>query len=189
MAPVGPEQSLTYSLTVQKIRNKKPDGDPFNSSGQEIFGNGWKFRLNIQPSQEGALYLLSVGPGKNGSPEYNILFPSPKQSRLDPKLVANQTTQSSWFQFVEQAGVERLWIIWASQAVAELDAIFGRAADNKREPGVIADPDQIAQIEVYLKRYQSERPEVIADKSKEVTFVRGRGDVLVNLVELSHKAY
>jgi len=78
IAPVGPEQSLTYWLTVQRMRNNKPDGDPFDSAGQEIFVTGWKFRFNIQPAQDGALYLLGVGPAKNGAPEYNILCPLPR---------------------------------------------------------------------------------------------------------------
>ena len=188
VAPIGPEQSLTYWLTVQKMRDNKPDGDPFNSAGQEIFDTGWKFRFNIQPAQDGALYLLGVGPAKNGAPEYNILFPLPRENRLDAKLAANQTTQSSWGYFVEKSGVERLWIIWAAQPVPELDAIFRDAAGNKKDPGVVADPAQISQMEAYLKKYDNNRPEVIADKSKKRTFVKGRSDVLVNLVELSHEA-
>src|SRR5437868_3296241 len=50
VAPVGPEQSLTYWLTVQEMRNKKPLGPPFESSGQETYGNGWKFQFNISPT-------------------------------------------------------------------------------------------------------------------------------------------
>ena len=36
-----PERSLNYSLTVQKMRDGKPYQDEFESSGQEIFENGW----------------------------------------------------------------------------------------------------------------------------------------------------
>ena len=116
------------------------------------------------------------------------MFPLPRENRLDAKLAANQTTQSSWGYFVEKSGVERLWIIWAAQPVPELDAIFRDAAGNKKDPGVVADPAQISQMEAYLKKYDNNRPEVIADKSKKRTFVKGRSDVLVNLVELSHEA-
>ena len=42
-----PERSLKYSLTVQKMRYEKPYQDEFESSGQEIFENGWKFRMNL----------------------------------------------------------------------------------------------------------------------------------------------
>ena len=199
IAAVGPEQSLTYWLTVQKMLNNKPLGAPIESAGDISFGNGWKFRLNLRPTQSGALYLINVGPGKNGAEEYNILFPLPRDKRplppdgrLDARLAANQTMQlplTEWYRFVEQTGVEKLWIIWSAQPIPELDAIFSDAARNKNDPGVIANPDQIAQIQFYLKKYDSARPEVISDKAKKLTSVKGRGDILVSLVELSHEAY
>lgn len=200
IAAVGSEQSLTYWLTVQKMLNQKPLGAPIESAGDISFGNGWRFRLNLRPMQSGALYLINVGPGKNGAEEYNILFPSPKDKRplppdgkLDARLAANQTMQlplpTEWYRFGEQTGVEKLWIIWSAQPIPELDAIFGDAARNQKDPGVIANPDQIVQIKSYLKKYESLRPEVTADKSRKLTSVKGRGDILVSLVELSHEAY
>src|SRR5262249_44729187 len=44
----GRERVLTYSLTVQKMRDGKPFQNEFESSGQEIFENGWKFRLIVE---------------------------------------------------------------------------------------------------------------------------------------------
>src|SRR5439155_19280997 len=38
----GREQSLAYSLPVQKMRDGTPFQGEFESSGQEIFENGWK---------------------------------------------------------------------------------------------------------------------------------------------------
>jgi hypothetical protein len=149
--------------------------------------------------QSGALYLINVGPGKNGADEYDILFPLPPDKnplpldkKLDARLVANQTMQlplTEWYRFVEQTGVEKLWIIWSAQPIPELDAIFSEAARNKNDQGVIANPDQIAQMQVYLKKYESAHPEVVRDKAKKLTSVKGRGDILVSLVELSHEAY
>jgi serine/threonine protein kinase len=189
IAAVGPEQSLTYWLTVQKMLNNKPLGAPIESAGDISFGNGWKFRFNLRPAQPGALYLMNVGPAKNGGEEYNILFPLPQDTRLDPKLIANQPMQSEWYRFVEQTGVEKIWIIWAAQPIPELDTIFRDAARNKNDPGVIAGPEQIAQMQAYLKKYDPAHLEITPDKAKKLTSVKGRGDVLVSLVELSHEAY
>ena len=97
--------------------------------------------------------------------------------------------KSKWYQFVEKNGVEKFWIIWSTQPIPELDAIFNDAARNKQDPGVIVNPDHLDIVESYLKKYDSARPEVVADKSKKLTSVKGRGEVLVNLVELSHEAY
>ncbi len=203
VAPIS-QQSLTYWLTVQKMLNNKPLAKPFESAGDIAFGNGWKFRFNVRPMQSGALYLLNVGPGNNGAEEYNILFPVPpdksalrEHKGLDPKLAANQIVQlpptsgnaTDWYRFVEQTGVEKLWIIWCPQPLPDLDAIFSDAVRNEKNPGVISNPDQIAKLLVYFKKYESAPPEVISDKSKELTSVKGRGEMLVNLVELSHKAY
>ena len=147
--------------------------------------------------QSGALYLLNVGPGKNGGEEYNILFPTPQGKAplppneiLDARLAANQTAQlpfTEWYRFVDQTGVERLWIIWSAQPIPELDAIFSDAARNRNDPGVIANPDQIARIQSYLQKYDSAQVEVLHDMSKKLTLVKGRGEILVNLVELSHE--
>ena len=188
-APAGPEQSLKYWLTVQKMLNKKPLGDPIESAGDISFGNGWKFHFNFRPLQSGALYLINVGPGKNGAHEYNVLFPLPENDRLDSRVAANETKRAGPYNFVDQTGVEKLWIIWSSQPVADLDSMFQDAVRNKNNPGVIVDPDQINKLQVYLKKYDAQRPEVIPDKARKLTLVKGRGEMIVNLVELSHEAY
>jgi serine/threonine protein kinase len=196
--PIGPEQSLTYWLTVQKMRNQKPEGEPIESAGDNIFGNGWRFRFNLRPAQSGALYLLNLGPGKEGV-EYNILFPIPQDGqplpldkRLDATLAAGQTVQlprTEWYRFVEKTGDEKIWIIWSVVPVAALNMIFEEAARNKAAPGVITNPEHIAQIQTLLKKYDEAPPESRTDKATKLTLVKGRGEVLVNLIQLSHEAY
>ena len=197
--PIGPEQSLTYWLTVQKMRNQKPEGEPIESAGDNIFGNGWKFRFNLRPAQSGALYLLNLGPGKDGVEEYNILFPIPQDGQplpldkvLDARLGAGQTVQlprTEWYRFVDKTGYEKVWIIWSAVPIAALNTIFEEAARNKDAPGVITNPEHIAQIQTLLKKYNEAPPESRTDKATKLTLVKGRGEVLVNLIQLSHEAY
>jgi class 3 adenylate cyclase len=197
--PVGPEQSVSYWLTVQKMRNGKPEGEPIESAGDNIFGNGWKFRLNLRPNQPGALYLVNVGLGKNGVDEYNILFPIPENEQplqvnkhLDATLAAGQTVQlprTEWYRFVGKTGVEKIWIILSKEPVAALNAIFEEAARNKDAPGVVTNPEHIAHLQTLLKKYEEAPPESRTDKASKLTLVRGRGEVLVNLIQLSHEAY
>jgi serine/threonine protein kinase len=185
-ATVGPEQSLTYWLTVQEMRHNQTLGKPVDSAGDNIFrGGGW-YQFNVHPIQSGALYLLNVGPGKNGSDEYHVLFPLSK-GRLDPKVAADQTAQSQRNIFDDNTGVEKLWIIWSTQPLPDLDGIFEDAVRNSG--GVITKAEQLAQVDVYLKRYNSAPPEVVPDKSTKRTSLKGQGDILVNRVELSHEAY
>jgi serine/threonine protein kinase len=192
-APAGPEQSLNYWLTVQKVINKKPLGEPLESEGSLIFGNGWKFRLNLRPAQPGALYLIGVGPGKNGGDEYNVMFPLPARlgstDKLEPRLAANQTVQLpavDWYQFDEHDGTEKVWLIWSTHPLPDLDAIIGEAAASKSDPGVITNPAYITQVQSYFKRYESAPPQVTNDKREKRSSLKGRGTVVVNLIELSH---
>ncbi|HJZ81757.1 MAG TPA: serine/threonine-protein kinase [Pyrinomonadaceae bacterium] len=194
-APVGPEQSLTYWLTVQKMLNNRPLGKPIDSAGNIIFGNGWKFRFNVRPLQSGAMYLLGVGPGKNGRTEYNILFPVPPEketgtqnaSPLDARLQANQRMQSDWLHFDEHTGNEQLWIIWSARPLPELDKIFSEAAGDKQNPGLIVDAKQIAQIEIYKKLYDPRRLEKVDQPADNLTSIKGWGEVVVILVDLKHE--
>ena len=187
--PIGPEQSLTYWLTVQKMRNQKTEGEPIESAGDNVFGNGWKFRFNLRPAQAGAMYLLNVGPAKNNVAEYNILFPVPHDTEANANVAANQLVQTDWLRFVEQTGVEKLWLIWSTKPVAALDTIFAEAARNAAAPGVVTNPEHIAHLQTLLKKYDEAPPESRTDKASKLTLVKGRGEVLVNLIQLSHEAY
>lgn len=187
-APVviaGPERVITYWLNVQKVLNRKSIGEEFQSAGDIVFGNGWRFQFNLNSNGAGALYLLNVGPARGGIPEYNILFPLSGSSHLQ----ANQTMKSDWLRFVDQTGVERLWLIWSAQPIPELDQIFVNAAANKEQPGVVTNAAEIATIQTYLKRQETSGLEIVHHKENKQTLLRGRGDLLVALIELSHEAY
>src|SRR5437588_3508887 len=51
------QRSLAYWLTVERIRDGRPD-QQFLSSGQETFGSGDRFRLNVSSPQSGYLYVF-----------------------------------------------------------------------------------------------------------------------------------
>jgi serine/threonine protein kinase len=178
-----PERALTYSVTVQKMQNDQPLGEPYDAAGNELFGNGWKFRFNVQPAQNGALYLLNEGPGPDSKTEYNVLFPTPQNNAGVSKLGANQRIEAGWYYFVAQPGVEKLWLIWATQPVSDLDAIFSDAA---RHGGVITGDAQIGKMQSFLKQHESPAPEVNSDQKQKRTVVKGTGDILITPIELSH---
>lgn len=186
--PVGPERSLTYWLTVQKKLDKKLFGDSFQSAGDNVYGNGWRFQFNLQPAQPGALYLLGVGPGVKNPEDYNILFPFPESGKPIPILSANQTFQSEWLRFLEKTGAEKLWIIWSTKPLPELDAIFSQAAAQSKLPGQITDAVHLEKIQEYLKLYDASKLQVVSDREKKTTSIKGHGEVIVGLLTLSHEA-
>lgn len=178
------ERSLAYSLTVQKIREGKPYQAEFESSGREIFENGWKFRMNISAPQDGYLYLLNEGPAAGDATTYNVLFPEAKTNNGSPRVVANQKLETAWMRFDEHQGTEKFWLVWSVTPVKELEAVTDVV--NEKDQGEIKDSAKARAVGEFLKRLSSSQPQVTKDSAKQQTNVKGKGDVLVNLIELEH---
>jgi len=178
------ERSLNYSLTVQKMRDGKPYQDTFESSGQEIFENGWKFRMNLSGQQEGYLYLLNEGPSAGDATTYNVLFPEAKTNNGSSRVSAEQKLQTAWMRFDEHQGTEKFWLVWSASPVKELDAATDSV--NEKDQGEIKDSAQARAVRDFLAKHSSPKPDVAKDSAKMQTTVKGRGDVLVNFIELEH---
>jgi eukaryotic-like serine/threonine-protein kinase len=179
----GAERLLSYSLNVQKMRSGRAYQEPFASSGQEIFETGWKFRLEVTSPQAGYLYLLNEGP-EAGETTYNMLFPAPAANSGSPYVNANQKVQTGWMVFDKHEGTEKFWMVWAAEAVPELEAV--KKVVNETDKGAIRDEGQLNDVRDFLKKNSSSSPDVQRDKVKKETTVKGKGNVLVNLVELEH---
>jgi serine/threonine protein kinase len=180
----GRERSLGYSLTVQKMRDGKPFQTEFESSGQEIFENGWKFRLNVDSRQDGYLYLLNEGPASANSSTYNVLFPESKTNSGSPQVTAGRKLQTDWMRFDEQQGTEKFWIIWSAAPVKELEAVT--EVVNDQDLGEIKDAVKAKAVRDFLNQQATPKPEVTKDSAKKQSVIKGKGDVLVNAIELEH---
>lgn len=177
------ERSLTYWITVQKFRNGRPFQNPFTQPGEMIFEADYQIRVNVRSPQSGYLYVLNEGPA-SGEPEFVVLFPSPTANSGSPFLAAGQTVQlpeQSWFKFDTQQGVEKLWLVFSEDAVAELEAVKHFASERTR--GLVTDPAQNKAIQQFLASV-SLRP--TAEKSETLTSLKAAGKVLVHPVTLQH---
>lgn len=180
----GRERSLTYSLTVQKVRDGKPFQTEFESSGQEIFENGWKFRMNLDSQQDGYLYLLNEGPASANSSTYNVLFPESKTNGGSPQVTAGRKLQTDWMRFDEQQGTEKFWMVWSASPVREFEAVT--EVVNDRDLGEIKDAAKVRAVRDFLNQHVTPKPEVSKDSAKKQSVIKGKGDVLVNAIELEH---
>jgi serine/threonine-protein kinase len=178
-----PERSLAYSLTVQKMRDGKPYQGEFQSSGQEIFENGWKFRMNLSSPQDGYLYLLDEGPASDAI-TYDMLFPEPKTNNGSGRVTANQKLQTAWMRFDDNQGTEKFWVVWAAGPVKELDGATG--AVNERDAGEVRDPTKAQAVRDFLKQHSSPKPELTKESAPEQSIIKARTDVLVSAIELKH---
>src|SRR5207244_10939819 len=163
------ERSLAYSLTVQKMRDGKPYQDEFESSGQEIFENGWKFRMNLTSPQEGYLYLLNEGPAAGDATTYNVLFPEAKTNNGSPRVSAEQKLQTAWMRFDEHQGTEKFWLVWSASPIKELEAVT--ASVNEKDQGEIKDSAQSRAVRDFLAKHSSPKPEVTKDSTRKQTSV------------------
>jgi serine/threonine protein kinase len=179
-----PERSVAYSLTVQKMRDDKPYQDEFESSGQEIFENGWKFRMNVSSPQDGYLYLVNEGPADGDTTTYHVLFPEEKTNSGSPRVTAGQNLQTAWMRFDDNQGTEKFWIIWTTNAVRDLDAVT--EAVNETDQGEIKDSARARGVRDFLKKHSATGAEATKDSAKKQTVIKGRGDVLVKMIELEH---
>ena len=182
----GPERRLTYSVTVQEFRDGKYNS-PYTMAGEVGFEPKDRVRLNVGSPQTGYLYILNEGP-RDGStvPEYTILFPSSSANNGSPLLAAEQHIQipaePNWYQFDEQQGVERLWLVFSEDAVPEFENV--RRFASKETKGVIADMTQNKLILDFLTKHSATKPEF--DKGDTLTTLRMPGKLLLYPVRLEH---
>ena len=178
------ERSLVYSLTVQKMRDGKLYQQPFQSSGQEIFENDYKFRLNVSSPQSGYLYVFNEGAEEKAGMSFTLIYPTRATNKGSAKLEANQPMQTNTNTFKGQAGTEEFWIVWSATPVNVLEA--ARDAAFKAD-GALTDAAMVRTVKEFLTTHSNPKPETTKDPMRQQTNVRTSGELLVELLELEHR--
>ena len=65
-----------------------------------------------------------------------------------------------------------------------MEAVTNRV--NDVDQGEIKDATQARAVRDFLQKHSSPQPEVTKDSAKKQTTVKGKGEVLVNYIELEH---
>jgi len=196
--PAGAELSLSYSLEARRNPKRHPDGKPFIPTINTVFKAGDELRLRVNSPQACYLYAVNEAPERaNGLPVYTLMFPINGDSA---QVAANKTTQilapggdpEGWFEFVDkkagvenETGVEKIWLIWSERGVAEMESIKYLA--NRRDMGLVSDPEQISRLDSYLKALAQTAVEVEKVEKSGMTKFKGRGEVLAGAVKLEHR--
>lgn len=183
------ERAVSYWITVQKYRGGKAYQEPFRLRDDINFEKDYRIRLHVTSAQSGRLYLLNEGPpaGTDQTPTFNVLFPSATANNGSALLNENQQIQipqQSWFQFDEQQGTEKIWLVWAERDVPELEAVKGFA--NPKDRGAVSSPGLRTAVNEFLKAHSSPGALVERDEAKKETFVRANGEILVHSIKLEH---
>ncbi len=182
------QRALTYWITVQKYRDGKAYQDPFRLRDDINFEKDYRIRLNLNSAQSGRLYLLNEGPaGADQTPTFNVMFPSTTANNGSALLTENQQIQIpqlTWFQFDEQQGTERIWVVWSEKDVPEMEAVKGFA--NPKDRGIISSPGLRTAVNEFLKAHSSPSASVYRDEDKKETVVKANGAILVHVIKLEH---
>jgi serine/threonine protein kinase len=186
VAPANAPEVMTYSLTVQKVFDGRPRGGPEEYSGAELFGNGWKFKFNVTPAEDGHLYLLNAAPQPDGGTEWNVLFPTPKNNGGRSKIDGGQKQTFGWYVFDDKPGQERLWIVWSRQPVSELEAAVETATQTAL---IIKEPRQAAAVAELLRPWENGLSAVTADGRQKRTVIRSGQATWAYLLNLRHDKY
>mgnify|MGYP001572614344 CR=1 FL=1 len=188
--PIPSAPAFNYWVMVQKYRDGKAYQPPFRLAGELIFENDYHVQLNVGTARSGFLYIINEGPGSaNDLPEYVTLFPSPTANNGKAELAANQQINipetGDGFFFDKDQGTEKLWLIWSSNSLPELEAVKSLA--NPKDKGQISDPAQIRLIRDLIAKHHSSPATIAKDEANKVTRVSGSGDVIVHLIKLEHQ--
>jgi serine/threonine protein kinase len=179
-----PERSLRYFVTVQKFREGKPYQDPFRLAGERVFEADYRIRLTVSSPESGYLYVLNEGPQSTvEKPDLNALFPKPSVREGSARLDPDQKIDTSWIRFDQEKGTERLWLVWSSAAIPELEAV--KKWVTPQYMGAVGDPGQARAVLELVNKY-SAGVRAETDEADKSTILKGRGSVFARMIPLEH---
>lgn len=182
-----PDHQFNYHIEVQRFRDGQPYREPFRLPGEMIFQADYRIRLVISSPRAGHFYILNEGPVlRDGLASFNVLYPGSGESA---SLTAGQTIQipaeqEHWIIFDDQEGTEKLWMVWSTGVIPEMEA--AKTFGESEHQGVVDDPDIVRSIQAFLNRFESSPPASTTDETNQQTIVAGQGNVIVKLLKLEH---
>jgi len=159
-------RTLTYTILAQQMLDGRPVGAEYVASPADTFHNGWRFRLRVASPQPSYFYLIDHGPGANGAERLWILYPR------EATATATQQLLTGWYDFDQNPGTERLWIVASARPLPVLSI-----------SGEVRDPAASRQILDYLTKL----PPASASATQDGVQLRAAGDTLGASLELRHR--
>jgi serine/threonine-protein kinase len=199
-SPVAPEVAaprarLACSLTVRRMRNRRPDGAPFAVYAGTVLESGSQVRVKVECQENGFVYLVNESPQKrpDGLPQYVVLFPSPTSNGGESRVSAGRTIQmpdvpdseKAWFQLDEQVGVETIWILWSQKPIAEIEAVKTRV--NPKERGEITAPSEISALRTALEAAARKKYETAEDEANKTLILKTSADAFAYRLKIEHR--
>ena len=178
-------RSLNYSLLVQKMRDGKKFQEPFESSGQEIFENGYQFQMRLTPSENGFLYLFNEGMNSKGEKIFQIIFPTPLTRNGSAEVSAEQKIETGWNEFDGKAGTENFWIIWSKEKPEIIEKVRENAFSS--DTGAVTDKVLEGNLREFLEGNKKNVIKTTKDVERKLSVINFEGDSVAHLLQLEHR--
>lgn len=183
------DRILRYSIVVQSYRQGEPHGDASRVNERTVFKAGQGIRIAFSSPQPGFLYILNQGPSSTEQePVFNTLFPSPTANGGSAQLLLGRALnipETGSFIFDKHRGTEKLWLVWSTEAIPELEAL--KKWVNLEDRGKVGDTTQAQHIESFLAKSVPFSVESNGDDENQAATLSGSGKILVHLVRLDHE--
>lgn len=185
VSPPGPKRSFDYWLTVQRLRDGKDYQEPFKSNDDAQFDSGDKFRLNVSAPEPGYLYVFNEGPPAPNETSFTMLYPRQAINGGSASLGANQAVELGWIIFRGPPGAENFWIVWSTSPVDQLESVKQEAFQH---PNAGLSDQTLIAVKEFLKAKEAQIvTRTTRYKAKQVTTVRGTGDMLIAFAQIKHR--
>jgi len=102
---------LVYDETTRRLRESSPE---------QTFTSGERFRLRVRPDREGYLYIV----GKSEDGATRLLYPYSDSDEPVRKIRAGETQtfpRRDWYRFDEEPGVEVMYVIVSNRKLEQFD--------------------------------------------------------------------
>src|SRR5215510_1379 len=165
-------RNLSYWGVLEPYRNKKPFGEPIELTGaiagETYFNSGDLIRFFVTSDNDGHVYMINEeSPGK-----YNVIFPSPEGNGQSSEVKANIAVATSECSFDRRTGTEKVWIVWSSKAIDELEKsvrLWGNASDQ----GEIKEPGMAESVSKLLREESATKIQVTPDTANKRMSLHG----------------
>jgi serine/threonine protein kinase len=180
----GEPQVISYYLTVQRYRDNKPYKEPFRSLDDFIFESGYRVAISFKNQHAGYVYLINETKNEKGETDYYLLFPTRNVNNGMPYVSGGTTSETSLIQFDNNAGTEKVWLIWSVAENPDLAKARQDAFSDKNHR--IKNSESINKLVEILRVSPELKIEEIKEESNQRKIISGNGDTLIHLFELKH---
>lgn len=165
VSTTGPQPfGLRYTLLQQRS-----GGDYGEVFPETVFHSGDKVKISVMANQPGYLYIIEQGSSGSWLPLFPAQNAAPESNHVAAGhvyLVPSATDES--FQFNQQAGKERLFILLSREPIADLDQVIFGLQQKTASPAVTLQADNRITDDL-VQRLQSRDLTLVKDTSQQET--------------------